>query len=367
MKHGGWQVHCRWSWIPNGVLLQCFWPTRPPKTHMGVVGLRPVLMEAQRGLQLVICGSPKEAPSWWFAEASKRPSVGVSWPVSPLSGRGGTGQLVVVCGGPEEAFCWWFVTCSPTERKGRNRSINVCMRRPQRGPLLMVRGGPKEAFRWWFAEVSDEAFSGCFMTCSPTEREERNRPFGGGGCVVFGPPGPPKCVLGGGRPVRRGGGGDETGYFQWFLNLNGLRKTRLERVKPVANNFLNLIETIFFKSGRWKAGRLRKWWWWRVKHAKIVCLVCLQSKQLNVMLYMKWFGFINWSDWWIHSQHRVQMHLVAGLHCVWLYQENLWKRGFHILTKKRLDTGNTEIIQSMKSVNNKTLTRISWNHSWHPC
>ena len=158
---------------PNGALLQCFWPTRPPKTHMGMVGLRPVLMEAQRGLQLVVRGGPKEAPSGCFVICS------------PLGERGGTGQLVVVCGGPEEAPSGCFVTCSPTEREGRSRPIGGCMRRPRRGPLLVVRGGPKEASRWWFAEVPNEALSGCFVTCSPTERERRNRPFGDGGCVGF--------------------------------------------------------------------------------------------------------------------------------------------------------------------------------------
>ena len=66
-------------------------------------------------------------------------------------------------------------------------------------------------------------------------------------------------------------------------------------------------------------GGLRGWWWWRVRHIKIVRLVCLQSKQLNVMLYMRWFGFINWLDWWVRSQHHVQVHLVAGhFKCLWL-------------------------------------------------
>ena len=62
-------------------------------------------------------------------------------------------------------------------------------------------------------------------------------------------------------------------------------------------------------------GGLREKWWWRVRHIRIVRLVCPQSKQLNVMLYMRWFGFINWLDWWVRSQHHVQIHLVAGRVC----------------------------------------------------
>ena len=33
----------------------------------------------------------------------------------------------------------------------------------------------------------EEVLSGCFVTCSPTERERRNKSFGDDGCVVFDP------------------------------------------------------------------------------------------------------------------------------------------------------------------------------------
>ena len=46
------------------------------------------------------------------------------------------------------------------------------MEAPKRPPVG-VRGG------------SEEVSSGCFVTCSPTERKGRNKSFGGDGCVVF--------------------------------------------------------------------------------------------------------------------------------------------------------------------------------------
>ena len=73
--------------------------------------------------------------------------------------------------------------------------------------------------------------------CSLTEQKGRNRPFVGGGCVVFGPPGPPKRVLGGGRPVCGGGGDGENNDFRWVLDLDGPRKTRLGDVRPVVSSF----------------------------------------------------------------------------------------------------------------------------------
>ena len=75
-------------------------------------------------------------------------------------------------------------------------------------------------------------------------------------------------------------------------------------------------------------GGLRKKWWWRIRHIRIVRLVCPQSKQLNVMLYMRWFGFINWLNWWVRSQHHVQIHLVAGQQYWFIYNTNNEKKSW---------------------------------------
>ena len=86
-------------------------------------------------------------------------------------------------------------------------------------------------------------------------------------------------------------------------------------------------------------GKLRGWWWWRVRHIRIVRLVCSQSKQLNVMLYMRWFGFINWLNWWVHSQHHVQIHLVAGpdlCKCLWIFHCICFWKGNYWFVKKKM-------------------------------
>ena len=100
-------------------------------------------------------------------------------------------------GGPEEASSECFVTCSPTGREGRNRPIGGCMWRPRRGLQWVFRGlfphwaGGAEQANWWlYAEAPKRppvvvrgglfgASNGCFVTCSPTEREGRSRPIGG--------------------------------------------------------------------------------------------------------------------------------------------------------------------------------------------
>ena len=129
----------------------------PPNETWGVAGPLPVVMGPKWGPVVVflaypasqdahgggrplagVYGGPNETSSWWFAEAPKRPPVGVSWPVPPLSGRGGAGQLVVVCGGPEEA-------------------PSCCSRRPLRGLQWVFRdlfphwaGGAEQANWWWW-------------------------------------------------------------------------------------------------------------------------------------------------------------------------------------------------------------------------
>ena len=105
-------------------------------------------------------------------------------------------------------------------------------------------GAAKAPVPWLFWGIETPR-DWCSATCSPTERERRNRPIDGGDCVFFGPPGLPKRVLGGDRPVRGdggdGGGGDdddEKKGFQWFLNLKEFFfKTRLKGIRPVVSNF----------------------------------------------------------------------------------------------------------------------------------
>ena len=73
--------------------------------------------------------------------------------------RGGGDVIVTVCRGPNKAPNGCFVACSLTEREGRNRPIDGCMRRFQWSPQLMVCGGP------------NEVLNGCFVACSPIRRD----------------------------------------------------------------------------------------------------------------------------------------------------------------------------------------------------